>query len=199
MSRARSNGALGLLAAGFLASAALRAGEVVAALPVEDGFGGPVPEIRQAPAPAETSAAETPEALIAELQARRDGLAAREAELETRAQTLEAMEARLETRLKALEAAQERLESTAVLVDDAAERDVRHLAEMYASMKPKDAAEIFDKMPPSFAAGFLGSMESVQAALIMANMGADQAYAVSLLLAGRNVGREGAAPPSTAR
>lgn len=189
----RHSGALATLAFGFLASAALRAGDVVAALPVQDGFGNALPAIvgdqPQPPASpsAETSADE--ETLIAELRAGREKLAAREAALEDRAQLLEALEAKLEQRLQELEAAQSRLESTAVLVDDAAGRDIRHLADMYAQMKPKSAAEIFNQMPPSFAAGFLSAMEPNQAALVMANMAAENAYAVSLLLAGRNVGR----------
>ena len=65
---------------------------------------------------------------------------------------------------------------------------------MYRQMKPKQAAQIFDQMPPSFAAGFLGEMAPESAALIMANMDAERAYAVSLLLAGRNVGRTGGGP-----
>ena len=72
-------------------------------------------------------------------------------------------------------------------------KDVRHLATMYQQMKPKQAAAIFDKMAPSFAAGFLAQMEPEAAAAVMANMGADQAYSVSLLLAGRNVGKAAAA------
>ncbi len=196
--RVRPSGALVTLAAGFLLSAALRAGEVVAALPapVGDGFGNPVPRAaggRAGPEPASASAPRGGRAeamaLVAELQERRVALDDRAAKLESRAQTLEAMEARLEERLRELEAAQERLERTAVMVDDAAGRDVRHLAEMYTQMKPKQAALIFDEMPPSFAAGFLGRMEPEAAALIMANMDAARAYAVSILLAGRNVGR----------
>ena len=45
-------------------------------------------------------------------------------------------------------------------------------------------------MAPEFAAGCLGQMGAVSAAQILANMEAEKAYAVSLLLAGRNVGRD---------
>ena len=216
--RGRSSGALVTLAAGFLLSAALRAGEVVAALPAAsgDGFGNPLPRVAggasgshaagsgaagvgiEGPAPAEVRAEAV--RLVAELRERRDALDARAAALDTRAQTLEAMEERLGERLRQLEEAQRRLERTAVMVDDAAGRDVRHLAEMYTQMKPKQAAEIFDEMPPSFAAGFLGRMEPEAAALIMANMDPPRAYAVSILLAGRNVGRgEGGRPARDGR
>ena len=82
------------------------------------------------------------------------------------------------------------LAETAALVDDAAGRDGRHLADMYRQMKPKQAGRIFNAMAPEFAAGFLGQMGAVSAAQILANMEAEKAYAVSLLLAGRNVGRD---------
>ncbi|MEM1343268.1 MAG: hypothetical protein AAGI34_01660 [Pseudomonadota bacterium] len=184
-----SSGALSILAAGFALSALLRAGDLVAALPAfaQDGFGNPVPE-RRIESPA-TPEAIGPERLIADLKAERARLQDRDRTLTERAQTLEALEERLRQRLDALTEAQSRLERTAVLVDDAAGKDVRHLASMYRQMKPKQAAGIFDRMTPSFAAGFLAEMPAEAAALIMANMQADNAYAVTLLLASRNVGR----------
>lgn len=185
MSPRRTQGALATLAVAFFASAAMRAGDVIAALPgvVDDGFGSPVAAASGTPSAPETDVP----TLVADLRAARAAVAERERALAERAQVLEAIEIRLETRLRELEAAQRRLEETAVLVDDAAGRDVRHLAEMYRQMKPKQAAEIFNRMPPGFAAGFLGEMPSEAAALILANMEADRAYAVSILLAGRNV------------
>lgn len=190
MNGPRSSVALVVLAAGFALSATLRAGTVVAALPdrVGDGFGNPV--ARQDAA----VRAEGALSLIAELRGERTRLAEKEKALEERAQTLESIEARLRQRLDELTAAQQRLERMAVTVDDAAGRDVRHLAEMYQTMKPKQAAVIFDRMTPSFAAGFLGAMPPDSAALILAGMDADKAYAVSLLLASRNVARPGAQP-----
>ncbi|MEO0623487.1 MAG: hypothetical protein AAFU49_03530 [Pseudomonadota bacterium] len=195
----RPAGALATLAIGFVASAGLRAGDVVAALPERggDGFGNPLPMVMT-----DTMKADEPSAtgdgdvmvLVAELREQRRALDARAAKLADRAQMIEALEQRLEDRLQELEDAQRRLEETAVLVDDAAGKDVRHLAEMYQQMKPKQAAEIFNQMPPSFAAGFLSEMQSNSAALIMANMEADRAYAVSILLAGRNVGRAPVSP-----
>lgn len=185
--RPRPIGALAVLAIGFLISAGLRTGDVIAALP-DDGFATPIATDRQTQSSPEE--ADAPSALVAELRQQRQRLAEREAALDERAQTLEAIEARLRTRLSQLEAAQRRLAETAALVDDAAGRDIRHLAKMYQQMKPKQAGAIFDRMAPSFAAGFLAEMRPDAAALIMANMSAEKAYAVSLLLAGRNVGRK---------
>lgn len=182
--------ALAVLAAGFALSAGLRAGEVVAALPeAGDGFGTPVPAADGAPAQPRA------ERLIADLRTARAELVERERALAERAQTLEAIEARLQQRLEELSRARDELESTAAMVDSAASRDVRHLAQMYETMKPKQAAVIFDRMTPAFAAGFLGEMDSDAAALVLASMEPDKAYAVSLLLATRNVDRGSPAPP----
>ena len=181
-------GALSSLAACFFISGLLRAGEVVAALPV---LGEPAAEhaVEQGLAVVE---AEAPDlgALAAELHRQRADLARREAALEERAQLLEAIEERVRDRLAELVAARDKLAETAALVDDAAGKDVRHLADMYRQMKPKQAGRIFNAMAPEFAAGFLGQMGAVSTAQILANMEADKAYAVSLLLAGRNVGRD---------
>ncbi|MHA1530316.1 MAG: MotE family protein [Alphaproteobacteria bacterium] len=181
-------GALSSLAACFFVSGLLRAGEVVAALPAH---GGSAPEhtAEQARTPVEAEASDLG-ALAAELHRQRADLARREAALEEREQLLEAIEERLRDRLAELAAARDKLAETAALVDDAAGKDVRHLADMYRQMKPKQAGRLFDAMAPEFAAGFLGQMGAAPAALILANMEADKAYAVSLLLAGRNVGRD---------
>lgn len=181
-------GALTTLAICFFVSGLLRAGEVVAALPGRDDAGaGQASEHSLPPGEAGEPDLGT---LAAELHRQRADLARREAALEERAQLLDAIEERLRDRLAELAAARNKLAETAALVDDAAGKDVRHLADMYRKMKPKQAGRIFNAMAPEFAAGFLGQMGSEPAALILANMEADKAYAVSILLAGRNVGRE---------
>ena len=55
-----------------------------------------------------------------------------------------------------------------------------------ATMKAKKAAAIFDRMDPAFAAGFLREIDSARAGLIMAEMGEEQSYRVSLLIANRH-------------
>jgi len=179
-------GALSSLAAGFILSALLRAGDVVAALPNHDKAGGTAEPSQLAPLPGTAELG----ALATELHRQRADLARREAALQDREQLLAALEERLRGRLAGLAAAREKLARTAALVDDAAGKDVRQLVAMYQQMKPKRAGQIFNAMAPEFAAGFLGQMKAEPGALILANMDADKAYAVSLLLAGRNVGRE---------
>lgn len=185
-------GALMVLAVCFVASALIRAGDVVAALP-ERRQDGPVQQA--APAAAEPSAAAAPpgperegaDALVSALKRQRETLDAREAALDERENTLKALEKRLERRLEDVRQARERLSKTAALVTDAAAKDVERLAQMYQQMKPKQAGQIFNEMAPSFAAGFIAAMRPDAAALVLANMDADKAYAISLLLAGRNV------------
>jgi flagellar motility protein MotE (MotC chaperone) len=61
-----------------------------------------------------------------------------------------------------------------------------HLARMYGTMKPDQAASIFNQMDSDFAAGFLRLMRSEQAGMILAGMETKKAYAVSLRLAAMN-------------
>ncbi len=186
-------GALIALASCFVLSALLRAGDVIAALPEsgDDGFGNPLatPAQQQITSANPADAGETgkPMTLIAELREQRDRLEKRESLLRSREQTLKTLETQLNQRLEEIRAARERLKDTAALVDDAAGKDVRRLAQMYQQMKPKQAGQIFNEMAPSFAAGFIAEMKPEAAALIMANMEAEKAYAVSLLIAGRNM------------
>lgn len=186
-------GALAIVAVGFIASAVLRAGEVVAALPegIDDGYGNPIAQQQQ---PAKNTIDGEPERvvvgppeLIAEVKQLREKLEAREEALSKRELKLRILEKRMKQRLLDMREARERLAATAALVDDAAGKDVRKLAEMYQQMKPKQAGQIFNEMAPSFAAGFIAEMRPDAAALILANMEAPKAYAVSLLIAGRNL------------
>lgn len=187
-------GALLVLAACFIASALIRAGEVVAALPAseDDGFGNPIAQPQNAVSPADDPmTSKGPKVLLDEMRRQRERLADRTAELDAREKKLNILKKRMEQRLEDLRIARDRLQQTAALVSDAAGKDVERLAQMYQQMKPKQAAQIFDQMAPSFAAGFLSQMRPDAAALVMANMQADKAYAVSLMLAGRNMDKPG--------
>ena len=196
-------GALRVLALCFLASAVIRVGDVVAALPAAKAASEMVNEppsrdVKKAE-PAARSEVRGAAEVLAELKHQRELLDAREAKLDEREQQLKVLGVRLKSRLETLKAERNRLEETATLVNDAAGKDVRRLAQMYSQMKPKQAALIFDKMAPSFAAGFLSEMRPESAALVLQNMQPGRAYAVSLMLAGRNVERETAAsdkPPA---
>lgn len=100
---------------------------------------------------------------------------------------LQSWQDEINAQLLELESIQEALEARWGKMIENADGDIEHLARMYGSMKPDQAARIFDKMDPAFAAGFLRLMPSDQAGLIMAAMDAEQAYSVSVMLATKNM------------
>ncbi|WP_298492477.1 hypothetical protein [uncultured Maritimibacter sp.] len=124
--------------------------------------------------------------LVQSLKEREDLIAEREAALEERAQTLAIAEDQIRKNLEALEQAEADLKSMIALSAEAAENDIEKLTSLYENMKPKEAVAVFAAMEPNFAAGFLGRMRSDAAAAILAGLDPEQAYAISVILAGRN-------------
>lgn len=135
---------------------------------------------------AETDAGADRDALLAAIRERAAALDAREAALKDRERVLEAIEKRLGEKTAELKAAKADLEARLSFAETAAQSDISLLAKMYESMKPQKAGEIFNAMDSSFAAGFLTQMNSESAALILANMETEKAYAASVIIAGRN-------------
>lgn len=146
------------------------------------------------PAPAVQHAAPKPAApivgdpatLLEAIRQRAGALDAREAAVAERERLLEIIEKRLTQRTAELKTLKDDLEKRLVVADTVVSADVTRLAKMYESMKPVKAGEIFNAMDATFAAGFLTQMSSDGAALILANMQTDKAYAVSVIIAGRN-------------
>lgn len=124
--------------------------------------------------------------LLASMRARTAMLDKREAELADRIKLLEAVERRIDEKMITLKTAKEELESRLTFADTAAKEDITRLARLYENMKPQKAGEIFNAMDSSFAAGFLTEMKSENAALVLANMETNKAYAASIIIAGRN-------------
>ncbi|WP_323768037.1 MotE family protein [Antarctobacter sp.] len=129
----------------------------------------------------------------ADLQPLLDALNAREARvrksesaIEVRMQALAVAEEEIERKMTALAAAEASLRDTLTLASTAAEDDIEKLTNVYANMKPKQAAALFEEMDPEFASGFLARMRPDAAAAIMAGMTPQSAYLVSVILAGRN-------------
>ena len=129
--------------------------------------------------------AETQE-LMALLRERSDRVAEVEATQAQRQKDLVQAEAELLENLNKLEDAETRLSATIQRVDGASSDDVSRLTSVYESMKPKDAALLFEQMNPEFAAGFLAEMSPSAAAGILSGLTAEKAYAISVVLAGRN-------------
>lgn len=125
-------------------------------------------------------------AVLEALQAREARLAEREARAATDARTLTVARQEIDARIAALEAAEQKLAATIAVADQAAEKDVARLVAVYESMKPKDAARLFGEMEPDFAAGFLARMRPEAAAAVMTGLDPGKAYAISVVLAGRN-------------
>ncbi len=180
--RART-GILWLVALSLLTSAFLRLGSSGGFAIAQEvaGFSTEDVEAAQACTPDEDIAT-----LLNLLNEREDRLKSREQAFEDRAQALEIAEEQVRKNLLALEQAEADLERMIALSSDAAEDDLSRLTSVYENMKPKQAALVFAEMPPEFAAGFLGRMRADAAATILAGLAPDKAYAISVLLAGRN-------------
>ena len=196
--RARKpRGALAAICALLVTSALLRlaigAGEALAR---EDGE-TPVPaaEVAEAAAvggdpdgaPAERRVTEADlKPLMEALDKREARIREREKAIEVRMQALAVAEEEIERKLEALATAEASLKDTLALAKTAAADDIARLTDVYANMKPKEAAALFQEMDPEFAAGFLARMRADAAAAIMAGMTPQSAYLVSVILAGRN-------------
>lgn len=107
-------------------------------------------------------------------------------DLHDKEMSLQEWQAELKAQSAELKTIRETLEARWQTMQDESDTDLTHLAQMYGSMKPDQAAQIFDQMDPSFAAGFLRKLSSDQAGVIMANMNTEKAYIVSVKLASIN-------------
>lgn len=182
----RGRGVLAVIGALLVGSAVVR-GAIGAteALAKEDSPEQVIQAAAPAPAPEVKPQADIASILKA-LKSRETRIAKREEDLEIRMRALTVAEEEIERKLVELEAAERSLRETLALAQTAAEEDIDKLTNVYASMKPKQAAALFETMDPDFAAGFLARMRPDAAALIMAGLTPETAYLVSVVLAGRN-------------
>lgn len=184
--RISSPGALVVLALLFASSGALRLGTdlgtAMAAVSDLPSVELPGSDLSQEP----FSCTAPPAALAAALKARDDELLAREAQLNDRAAALDLAQTAIDQRLAELAAAEEDLKKTIAIADGAAEQDLGTLTAVYEAMKPADATKLFAAMAPEFAAGFLSRMQPAVTAAILTGMTPEQAYSISVLIAGRN-------------
>jgi len=178
--------AVGFAGFGALEVAALNPGEAMSQKPVADTAMADPSEDVAPTAKSENSAACLTPALVAAFEPRHNALEERAASLDLRQAELEDLESTLQSRLSDLEKTRDELQAITVRIDTIAGEDISHLVEMYSTMKPKNAAAIFDRMDPAFAAGFLREIDSARAGVIMAEMGEEQSYRISLLIANRH-------------
>ncbi|GIT91635.1 flagellar P-ring protein FlgI [Jannaschia pagri] len=124
--------------------------------------------------------------LLRQIAARDAELDAREARVALREQDTRIATQEIRRSLEDLTQAEERLAARMYQSNEASETDVARLTEVYEGMKPKDAAVLFETMESNFAAGFLARMRPDAAAAIFSNLSPEKAYALSVVMAGRN-------------
>lgn len=128
-----------------------------------------------------------PESMLISFQNREKELDALEEKLMNREQILKVARIKIEDQLAKLEEAENKLSSTLAQADGAAEKDLERLTTVYENMKPKEASVIFETMDIDFAAGFLMRMRPDSAAAILSSLDSNTAYAISIIMAGRNL------------
>lgn len=180
MSGSTRLGALALLGAVFVGSAGARLLDPTGAIAQEATSDEALQPV------AHCAPSDAPEALLAALKEREMQLASRADVIADRESLLRAAEIRFRAQADRLREAEAQLSATLARADRAAEQDVSQLVEVYESMNPKNAAQIFDAMDVTFAAGFLSRMQRDAAAEILSGLPPDKAYAVSVVIAGRN-------------
>ena len=177
--RSRLNGLLPTIGMILLASAVLRLG---------NGSAIAWAEMAQSTlVPASTTEPEDVSGLIIALKEREAAIDAREKDLARRLRAAEAAEETLRRKLETLAQAEASLSEKIRIAEVGGAEDVARLTDVYARMKPKQAAALFAEMEPDFAAGFLARMNADAAAAILAGMDPDAAYTISVVMAGRNV------------
>lgn len=194
----RGRGVLAVIGVLLIGSAVIRLGVGAALaldnLPAGDPSGAEE-DVAEAEAAVEHVAASAPGVCVGEedlapaleaLRAREAQITQREADLRSRMQALRVAETAIEEKLAAMQETEQRLRATLAMAETAAEEDIAQLTQVYANMKPREAAALFAQMEPDFAAGFLGRMRPDAAAAILSGMDPQAAYTISVMLAGRN-------------
>lgn len=191
-SKRKARGTLSAIGALLLASAALRIGIGANEALAREGSATDTPvdalaEVRESDQPAPLGLEDDEiMPLLQAINARDALIRKREESLAIRMQALSVAEEEIDRKIAALQAVEEKLRATMSLAQTAAEDDIAKLTDVYANMKPKQAAALFEEMDPEFSAGFLGRMRPDTAAAILAGLSPSVAYTISVVLAGRN-------------
>lgn len=184
--RRRGRGTLSIIAGLLIASGAIRLGmHAGTAFAFQSAPKIDVAEIKEPQVCPDNAELEE---VIHALTRREEEVSAQEVEIARQMEALEIQQAEAEAKIAAMKAEDEKLRATMAAAATAAEDDVSQLTKVYANMKPKQAAGLFEEMDPEFAAGFLARMAPDAAAQVMAGMTPKSAYAISVVIAGRNLG-----------
>ena len=126
------------------------------------------------------------EPILAQLTTRQQELDARAATIVENESALALIKTELNQQLQELEQAEARLADMISMSQSASQNDLTQLTAVYSAMNPKQAAALFETMDPEFAAGFLTLLDPQIAGEILAGVSAEKAYALSVIVAGRN-------------
>jgi flagellar motility protein MotE (MotC chaperone) len=124
--------------------------------------------------------------LVVQMEAEWAAIADRQRALGEKEAALATLGADLSQQSAELEALEAFIEDRWTQLQAGAQEDLTHLAQMYAAMKPDQAARIFEETDPAFTAGLMRMMPGERAGLVMAAMSPARAYEVTVILAQRN-------------
>lgn len=103
----------------------------------------------------------------------------KEEELSRKEQALKELERELDLRLKRMNEMEANLKLMLDKADTLKDEKLRHLVDVYANMKAKQAAEALEKLQEDIAVRILSGMRGRQAGEIMSNMNSDRAATLS--------------------
>lgn len=178
------SGPLFILAAVFAISAILRiALHADAAWAVVEKISSPTSPVEQGVACGPEIQIEP---ILMELTTRQQELDERTAAITENEAALALIKTELAEKLQDLEQAEARLADMISMSQSASQNDLTQLTAVYSAMNPKQAAALFETMDPEFAAGFLTLLDPQIAGEILAGVSPEKAYALSVIVAGRN-------------
>ncbi len=123
--------------------------------------------------------------VLGSLAKRRKELDAREQQINAQANMLAAAEQRVDAKIAQLKALQTQIAGLLTQRDDTQKAQIASLVKTYSTMKAKDAARIFNTLPDEVLVPVAQQMKSDVLSLILANMNADNAKALTVKLANK--------------
>lgn len=136
---------------------------------------------------------QTEMAVLESLSKRRKDLDARERELGLRENLLKAAEKKVGERIGELKTLQAKIDAALKAEDETKAAEIGRLVQMYARMKPKEAAQIFNRLDLQVLSGMAKRMKPSEMAAILAVMDPGAAERLTLELA-----KQGAKAPAEA-
>lgn len=125
----------------------------------------------------------TEEILVERLGERREQLDLQAKELEERSALIDAAEKRLNERVEELSRIESNIADMVTQQDEEDERQIAELADLYATMKPREAAEILNGLSDAILLKIASAMPPRRLAPILAQMEPMKARALTVLLA----------------